>query len=643
MSAYYKHGIALALCCKCNEHKPCRSKQQQKKRVCLYCENPNTAEVDKFLDDIAIQRALHKQAKRREAYLKEEARRKGNINYGALLKEKGLPFGAGATLEEKAAAAEAGQSIRAYKAERMRENRAAARGDKPLTAEQELARREMARRWLLEFIKRFSPNYQAGWFHVELCGVLQQFLEDVIAQRSPRLMVFVPPRHGKSTVVSQYFPAWAFGNHPELEFISASYSQSLQMDFSRKVQEIIRDEDYQRIFPNTTILKDNESVERWATGFADGKRAGGGMLAAGVGGPITGRGAHVLAIDDPVKNRQEADSETVRKGVKDWYSSTALTRLAPGGGVIVVQTRWHTDDLSGWLLELLAEAEREYKETGVWPADADRWQVLNYPALAVQEETHRHVGEALHPERYPISTLLKYKRSMAPRDWAALYQQSPYLDEGAYFNSKWFRYYDGRPPSPLDIYVAGDLAISSKTSADFTVFVIAGLAADDCLYMLDERRGRWGTDEIVEQILDIYRVWKPRRFGIEKGQISMAIGPHLERRVREERLYGLVVEELPPHGRGDKEARARPFQGRLQRGQVLFPKTAPWTEAHVNELLRFPTGVKDDRVDADAWVGQMTANAIYSHKTSEKREENWRDRLRGYVSGETRKTTHMAA
>jgi predicted phage terminase large subunit-like protein len=511
-------------------------------------------------------------------------------------------------------------------------------------AQQEIARRELAKRHLLAFVMRYEPKYLAGWFHKLLCDALMAFLEDVIAQKSPRLIITVPPRHGKSLLASQYFPAWALGNHPFLEFINTSYAQSLQMDFSRKIQEIVRTPDYQLLFDGLKITKGNEATERWSLSDRTGIRTGGGVLAAGVGGPITGRGAHVALIDDPVKNREEAESPTVRENAKSWYSSTLYTRLAPGGGVLVIQTRWHDDDLTGWLLSEMAEAEKEARETGEWPEEADRWKVLDFPAIATHDEPYRKAGDPLHEERYPIKALRKIKRSLAPRDWAALYQQNPQVEEGAYFQKNMIRYYRSNPPKYMDIYAAGDLAISKKEHADYTVFMVAGVDEQENIYMLEEYRGRgWDADKIIDVMFEIHRKWKPRRFGLEKGHISMTMESFLERRKKDEKLYDLVVEELPP-GKADKELRARSIQGLMSLGKVYWPEGALWVDDHLNELLRFPNGVKDDRVDADAWIGKMLATQGYIGTGRPKtKSASWRKKLKGYVSGQKDSNNHMAA
>ena len=512
-------------------------------------------------------------------------------------------------------------------------------------AKQEMYRREAARRHLLPFLSRYEEQYKAGWVHKVIAAKLEQFLQDVIDEKSPRLMIAMPPRHGKSLLASQYFPAWALGKYPHLEFINCSYAQSLQMDFSRKIQELVKEEDYHLIFGNLGVTKKNEAIERWSLyDYDKGKRTGGGILAAGVGGPITGRGAHVLLIDDPVKNREEAESSTVREGAKSWYSSTAYTRLAPGGGVLVIQTRWHDDDLSGHLLTEMREASIEFRDTGEWPDDADRWDVVEFPAIATSDEQYRLRGEPLHPARYPLPALLKIKRTTAPRDWAALYQQNPQVEEGAYFQKKYFKMYK-TAPAYMDIYAAGDLAISKKEHADWSVFYVAGVDEQNNVYMLDEYRGRWDAAEIIDVMFEIHKKWKPRGFGLEKGQISLTLDSFLNQRKREEGYIDLHIEELPP-GKQDKELRGRMIQGLMSLGMVWWPEGALWVDDAINELLRFPNGVKDDRVDAAAWIGKMVSGKQYvgAGRPKDKRNKSWKKKLSNYLQGnKPGKKPHMAA
>ena len=491
-------------------------------------------------------------------------------------------------------------------------------------AKAELALRILTRKRLLPFVERFNPDYSAGWVHKDICRRLEQFSRDVAEKKSPRLMLFMPPRHGKSTLASIAFPAWHLGRHPDHEFISCSYSGSLAMGFSRKVRSLLRDPSFKTAF-KTRLDPDSQSAEAWLT------TNGGGYVAAGVGGGITGKGAHVLVIDDPVKNREDAESQNNREANWDWYTSTAYTRLAPGGGVLVILTRWHDDDLAGKLLRASSEG-------------GDEWTVVKYPAIAEEDEEFRATGDALHPERYDVESLQRIQRAVGPRDWSALYQQNPVADDGDYFSRSMIQYYD---PDDIDLdrmkfYCAWDLAIGKKDRNDYSVGMVVGIDEMEHIYVVDVVRGRFDGFELVEQILDMYELWRPAIVGIEKGHIEMALGPFLEKRVRERGLYEAYFKDLKT-GRRDKEARARAIQGRMQQGMVHFPRDEIFTGPLVAELLRFPNGVHDDQVDALAWIGlMMTEFAVFTAPVI--REPSWRDRLEHLVKGSaTRSRSAMSA
>lgn len=480
-------------------------------------------------------------------------------------------------------------------------------------AKQEFARRYLARKHLLPFVIRNVPGYEAGWVHKDICLRLERFYQDVIDRKSPRLMLCMPPRHGKSELASRNFPAWVLGKSPWMEVIATSYASGLANDFSRKVREIVRSDSYHDVFPECKLHPDSQSVESWKT------TENGAYQAAGVGGPITGKGAHILIIDDPVKNAEDAESENDREAKKAWYQTTAYTRLAPGGGVLIIMTRWHDDDLGGWLL---SEADR----------GGEKWELVKYPAIATEPEPYRPVGEALHPDRYDIKALGRIKRAVGPRTWEALYQQNPVPDDGSFFTNEMVRYYDNPPPkSDMNIYHTWDLAIGQKENNDYTVGGVWGLDRQDNLYLLDLVRGRMGSLEIVDAIIQLAKDYPPTIVGIERGQIEMAIGPILNKRIQEERMYSIAIESLKP-GKRDKQMRARAIQGRLAQGKVFFPRAAHYTQTLVAEMLRFPNGKHDDQVDMMAWIGQMLATLVPAYKTPPPRKKTWRDRIQKHIT-----------
>ena len=490
-------------------------------------------------------------------------------------------------------------------------------------AEQELAKRILARKRLLPFVERFNPDYLAGWVHKDICQRLEKFSEQVANKESPRLMLFMPPRHGKSTLASVAFPAWHLGRHPNHEFISCSYSGSLAMNFSRKVRQLLREPVYKNVFEKARLDKDSQSIESWQT------TQGGGYVAAGVGGGITGKGAHVMVIDDPVKNREDAESDNNRDATWDWYTSTAYTRLSPGGGILVILTRWHDDDLAGRLLKQAEEG-------------ADQWEVIKYPAIAEVDETFRKYGESLHPERYNVDALEQIRKAIGPRDWSALYQQNPVSDEGDYFSRDMIRYYEDEDIeyAQLNYYCAWDLAIGQRDRNDYSVGIVVGVDEYDNLFVVDVVRGKYDGFELVEQILDLYETWRPGIVGIERGHIEMALGPFLQKRTRERGLSEAYFKDLKV-GRRDKEARARAIQGRMQQGMVYFPKDAVWTGTMVAELLRFPNGAHDDQVDALAWIGLMMTEFATFYERPE-HVPSWRDKLKNLTKGEKHKSSMSA-
>ena len=490
-------------------------------------------------------------------------------------------------------------------------------------AEQELAKRILSRKRLLPFVERFNPDYLAGWVHKDICQRLEKFSEQVANKESPRLMLFMPPRHGKSTLASVAFPAWHLGRHPDHEFISCSYSGSLAMSFSRKVRQLLREPVYKNVFEKSRLDKDSQSVESWQT------TQGGGYVAAGVGGGITGKGANVLVIDDPVKNREDAESDNNREATWDWYTSTAYTRLSPGGGILVILTRWHDDDLAGRLLKQAEDG-------------ADQWEVIRYPAIAEIDENFRKQGESLHPERYNVDALEQIRKAIGPRDWSALYQQNPVSDEGDYFSRDMIRYYeyDEIDTAELNYYCAWDLAIGQRDRNDYSVGIVVGIDEYDHLYVVDVVRGKYDGFELVEQILDLYETWRPGIVGIERGHIEMALGPFLQKRTRERGLSEAYFKDLKV-GRRDKEARARAIQGRMQQGMVYFPKDAVWTGTMVAELLRFPNGAHDDQVDALAWIGLMMTEFATFYERPE-HVPSWRDKLKYLTKGVKHKSSMSA-
>jgi len=525
--------------------------------------------------------------------------------------------------------------------ERRLAKRAADAEEERGAIQRDLAERMLAQRHIIPFVKRLMPGYKTGWVHHDICSRLERFVEAVELGQSPRLIIAMPPRAGKSVLGSDYLPSWILGKHPEWEIIAASHTVSLSMDFSRKIRDRIQDPTYQAVFPEVSIRSDNAGAEMWRT------TRGGGYRAAGVGTGILGMGAHVAIIDDPFKDDTEAYSELTRAKVIDWFNTTLMTRLAPGGGALIIAQRWHDGDLTGHTLQM----RKELIEEGMSVDEIDDWQIVNYPALAEGDEylmpdgsivvdplvvkdarLLRRKGQALHPERYDERQLNRIKSRMPPSQWNALYQQNPVPDDGEFFTKDMFRFQEHLEGTRDEFIFLStwDLAIGEKRRNDYSVGVVVAVDAQHNMHVVDMVRGRFGTYELVTQACNLIKKWDVLQFGMEDGQIKKTIWPLIVDEMRKRKITCGISDELKPTT--DKEVRAQPLRGLMQTGRVTFPMpaNAPWVETAMGEMLRFPTGTHDDIVDALAWAARLFQKAPKPMRATyepKDRERPWKERL----------------
>lgn len=433
----------------------------------------------------------------------------------------------------------------------------------------ELLRRKDAQSDLIAFTEYTFENYRTAAHHKQIA----EQLERVERGEIDRLMLLVPPRHGKSELASKRFPAFYLGRQPQRQFVSASATAELASDFGRDVRNIIGSPEYRAIF-DTRLAEDSAAKGKWHTS------EGGVYYAVGIGGAVMGRGADVFLIDDPYTSMEDALSEVARKRVWDWYRGTVYNRLMPNGAIVLINHRMHEDDLSGMLLQQQA-------------AGGDKWEVIELKALSDN-------GDALWPEAYPREALERIRDNTMARNWSALYQQSPTPDEGTYFQRAWFKRYNvTQLPAKLRLYGSSDYAVT-EDGGDYTVHRIWGVDAQGDMWLVDGWRGQATADVWIERLIDLNTEYKPLAWFGEAGVIVKAVEPMLRRRMNERKSW-CRLEWLPSIH--DKPTRARGFQARAAMGKVHLPDDRDG-DMILDEYLHFPAGKHDDDVDAAGLVGR---------------------------------------
>lgn len=383
-------------------------------------------------------------------------------------------------------------------------------------------------------------------------------------------------------LTSEHFPAWYLGRNPAKSIVCATYAQDLADDFGRKVRNQVVDGMFKEVFPACQISEDSASASRINT------VQHGAYYAVGVGGALTGRGAHVLLIDDPHKDRADAESLTMRKRVKEWYQSTAYTRLMDNGAVIVMMTRWHEDDLAGWLL-------KEHGDEG--------WEVLKIPA-----------EPAPWPERYPEEELKRIRRMIGPREWSALYMQEPIPGGGGEFRREWAKYYRDRTiGDDMNKYILVDPAGEQRKDRDndYTAIWVIGLNSDGNYYVLDMVRDRLNLSDRGKAVMRLHRKWRPMEVRYERYGMMADIQYIQELQEREN--YRFHITEVA--GKLKKEDRIRRLIPIFEQGKVYFPDTLYYTDSEgvprdlvttfvEEEMVSFPAGIHDDMLDSLARIAE---------------------------------------
>jgi predicted phage terminase large subunit-like protein len=444
-----------------------------------------------------------------------------------------------------------------------------------------------ARDDFLTFVKVFAPtlvsDFKMGKHIKLLCSKLQGVVDGDIK----RLMVFLPPRSSKSLICSKLFPAWYIGNFSNHEIMSVSHSDQLASDFGRTVRDIVNTEKFQRIFKGVALRSDVKAAGKWKT------NKNGSYYAAGVRSQVAGRGANIALLDD-VMSEEDSFSQTGRKYIKEWYPAGLRTRLMPNGSIIIINTRYHYDDLCGWLLK-----QEKTAEQSTYP-----WEVISIPAWLNEEAAELldlPVGSSYFPE-WKSDEILRIdeqeiRASNGARYWNSLYMQDPSPDDGGIIKKKYINWWEyEEPPECQFIIQTYDTAFSTSRTADYSVIQTWGIFHDydedyghaSHLILLGNTRGRYEYPELRRIAQDLYRDFRPDVCIIEKKASGQSL-------IQDMRRAGLPVLDYLPDK--DKVARVYASTPMMEAGRVWLPKNKIWADDLFSECMSFPNGSHDDQVD----------------------------------------------
>ncbi len=455
----------------------------------------------------------------------------------------------------------------------------------------DLYQRRQARANLHDFIKYTKPSYEETWFNKLICEALTRIEKRILARDSARLLVRMPPRAGKSEIISRKFPAWFMGRNPTMDVILISYAAKLAQNLGGQARNLVTTSRFKRIFPSVKMAKDSAAKGKWNTNH------GGSFTAAGIQGGITGEGAHVLILDDFYKNWKEAWSKTRRETVEEEFKATAYTRLAPGAAILILCTQWHNAGLDTFVL-------KHAKEN---PEDP-QWEVIDIPAIMEEGYTRhpadtRKVGESYWPERWPVKALMATMRMVGKYIWNALFQQRASAEAGGIVLKEWIKYWSKLPERFDDMVISCDLAFKGKEENDNVAMQVWGhlrvkvnlpdrkTGYEDRYYLVDRVSRQM---EFVESVTVFDMLCK--RYPKAKQLVEdKANGPALQS-VLQKRYPNIIMVPVDT----DKPGRFRAVAPIFERGSVYLPdpKVLAWSSEVVEEYVNFTNVEHDDNVDA---------------------------------------------
>jgi predicted phage terminase large subunit-like protein len=438
---------------------------------------------------------------------------------------------------------------------------------------QEHKQKNLARTDMIEFAKAVYPGFKIGPHHRKLAKIFTE----VIAGTKKRVIINIAPRMGKSEFSSYLFPAFFLGNFPEKKIIMGTHTAGLSEDFGRRVRNLLADDDYHGLFPQTLVADDQKAAGKWSTS------AGGQYYAAGVGGALAGRGADLFVIDDPHSEQDvKANSRLAFDTAWSWFQTGPLQRLMPGGAIIIVMTRWGKLDLTGRLIDYQAKNP-----------EAEPWEIVELPAI-LHEGTDNE--KSLWPEQWPLATLKATKASIDPQYWNAQYMQQPTSNSAAIISRKSWRVWTSDEPPRCDYIIQSwDTAFETSNTADYSACTTWGVFYNEeerdqaQVILLDAFKDRMAFPELKAIALKHYKEWTPDAFIVEKK----AAGAPL---IQELRAVGIPVEEFSPSRGNDKIVRLNAVSDLFASGVVWAPDTR-WAREVIEEVASFPNGENDDYVD----------------------------------------------
>lgn len=437
-----------------------------------------------------------------------------------------------------------------------------------------------ARKSFLTYRQLINKNLKVNWWVKEVCEELEKFYYDFVNGLKPKLVIQAPPQHGKSVAIIDFI-SWVAGHNPDCKTIYASFSERLGIKANLKLQRIYDNPTYQKIFPDTKIsnknavtissqtLRNREIIE-----YID---RDGYFRNTTVRGSITGESLDLGIIDDPIKGRQDANSLTVRNSTWDWFTDDFLTRFSEDGALLAILTRWHIDDPIGRLIA----ADKTVK-------------VLSYPAIAIKDDKHRKIGDALFPEHKSIDFLLARKKVMPAANFEALYQQNPYIADGGIFKTEWFKSYRALPKLKFTV-ITVDTAQKTKEQNDYSVFALWGQGEDGNAYLIDILRGKWEAPDLIKMAKVFWYKHIPT-FNIRSMNVEDKVsGTTLIQTLSTSTEPVIPIKAVQRNI--DKITRANDVAPFIESGRVYLPERADWLNDFIVEHAQFPNGAHDDQVD----------------------------------------------